>query len=63
MCNIAATGKDNVIKGFSRFDKGGGMCIYVSASEKLNVTITAAKFEEMRQSIMVAGCLFRSLEV
>ena len=43
--NIAATRKDNIIKGFSRFDKGGGLCIYILASEKLNITITDALFE------------------
>ena len=44
MHNVAATGMDNIIKGFSRFDKGGGLCIYILASEKLNVTITNALF-------------------
>ena len=42
--NIATTGKDDFIKGFSRFDKGGGLCIYVLASKKLKVTITNSSF-------------------
>ncbi len=44
MYNVAVTGKDDIIKGFSRFDKGGGLCIYILASEKLNVTIADSIF-------------------
>ena len=42
--NTAATGKDNVISGFSRFDKGGGLCVYILASEKHEVTISNSHF-------------------
>lgn len=42
--NTAATGKDNIIEGFSRFDKGGGLCLYILASEKLNITIANSEF-------------------
>ena len=42
--NTAATGKDNIIAGFSRFDKGGGLCVYIRASEKHKVTILNSRF-------------------
>ena len=42
--NAAVTGKDSIIKGFSRFDKGGGMCIYILGSEKHNVTLSYSRF-------------------
>lgn len=57
--NIAATGKDNIIKGFSRFDKGGGLCFYILASEKINATITNAIFAS-NQAEHYGGGLFVS---
>ncbi len=42
--NTAVTGKDSIIKGFSRFDKGGGLCVYILASEKHKVTISNSRF-------------------
>ena len=42
--NTAVTGNDNKIKDFSRFDKGGGMCIYVRASENVNILISDSTF-------------------
>ncbi len=37
--NVAETGKDNNITGFSRFDKGGGICILVRSHDGVKVTI------------------------
>ena len=42
--NIARTGMDNIIKGFSRYDKGGGMCVYILASERVNITVSNSLF-------------------
>ncbi len=42
--NNATTGKDGIIKGFSRFDKGGGLCIYVLLSEKYSITVSNSRF-------------------
>lgn len=42
--NKAVTGKDSIIKGFSRFDKGGGLCLYVLISENSNFTISHSMF-------------------
>lgn len=42
--NKVVTGKDSIIKGFTRFDKGGGLCVYVLLSEKYNITISHSRF-------------------
>ena len=42
--NSAVTGKDSTIKGFSRFDKGGGLCMYVRGSENVEIDITDSLF-------------------
>ena len=42
--NFAKTGRDKKIKGFSRFDKGGGLCIYILGSEAITITILNSPF-------------------
>ena len=42
--NNANTGNDRKIKGFSRFDKGGGLCIYILGSRGLHVLISQSNF-------------------
>ena len=37
--NAAHTGKDNNISGFSRFDKGGGICIFVRSHDGVKIYI------------------------
>ena len=43
--NKAKTGKDNKIRGFSRFDKGGGVCIYIRGSKGIAIQINHSIFE------------------
>ena len=40
--NTAETGKDTKIMGFSRFDKGGGLCIHIRSQEGVKITIEDA---------------------
>ena len=40
--NTAETGKDMKIMGFSRFDKGGGLCIHIRSQEVVKITIEDA---------------------
>ena len=42
--NVAKTGMDDILKGFTRFDKGGGLCIYVLGSEHVNITVSDSFF-------------------
>ena len=42
--NAATTGMDSIIKGFSRFDKGGGMCIYILESEQISISVSDSTF-------------------
>ena len=42
--NTAATGRDIKIQGFSRFDKGGGLCLYIRGSENINTIISNTSF-------------------
>lgn len=37
--NVADTGKDSKISGFTRFDKGGGICVFVRTHDGVRVTI------------------------
>ena len=43
--NIANTGKDKRIKGFSRFDKGGGMCTNIRGSKGIKLNISNSLFK------------------
>ena len=50
--NTANTDKDNSIKGFSRFDKGGGLCIYIRQRAQCGVEII---IEDSEISNNIAG--------
>ena len=43
--NNASTGNDDIIKGFSRFDKGGGLCIYIRGNRGVFVLIVDSTFQ------------------
>ena len=55
--NTAVTEKDKNISGFSRFDKGGGMCIHIRGSENVNIQISNSIFAE-NQVVQYGGGLF-----
>ena len=57
--NSANTGNDGKIKGFSRFDKGGGLCIYILGSRRLHVLISQSNFIRNKVAT-VGGGLFTS---
>lgn len=40
--NKASTGKDNKISGFTRFDKGGGLCCLLRGQQEVTVTVEDA---------------------
>lgn len=40
--NSADTGKSSTISGFSRFDKGGGLCCSIRSNERVRVTVEGA---------------------
>ena len=44
--NIANTGNDKKIIGFSRFDKGGGLCVYVRDSTNTYVIVQDCLFQD-----------------
>ena len=58
--NNASTGMDDILKGFTRFDKGGGMCIYVLGSEHINFTIAGSTYFVNNEAEHYGGGLFAS---
>ena len=42
--NAATTGLDTKFLGFTRFDKGGGMCIYILESKHISINISNSMF-------------------
>ena len=42
--NTAVTEKDSIFKEFSHFDRGGGICIYIRASENVDILISDSTF-------------------
>ena len=55
--NVAWTGKDSIIEGFSRFDKGGGMCIYVLNGKNVVMNMINVTFRENQAEKYGGGML------
>jgi hypothetical protein len=53
--NVAETGKDSKISGFTRFDKGGGMCLFVRSHDGVKITVENSTVSGNRASTYGGG--------